>query len=51
MRVLVAAGVGGGTAAAVFMGTAIASLYAVGGSADYSKTMRRGTALPAWSGR
>ena len=30
MRVLVAAGVGGGTAAAVFMGTAIASLYAVG---------------------
>lgn len=38
MRVLVAAGVGGGTAAAVFMGTAIASLYAVGGgSADYSE--------------
>lgn len=38
MRVLVAAGVGGGTAAAAFMGTAIASLYAVGGgSADYSE--------------
>ena len=38
MRVLVAAGVGGGTAAAAFMGTAIAWLYAVGGgSADYSE--------------
>ncbi|WZB71177.1 hypothetical protein WJ968_03580 [Achromobacter xylosoxidans] len=51
MRVLVARG-GGGTAATAFMGTAIASLYAVGEALPtIRKTMRRGTALPAWSGR